>query len=255
MEAKEKLEGKYGWKRFLRDGHQTVVEDTSRLHYNNSELKIFENVESEWPLFFTYLVLEGLFTGDRDQVEEYREKLKRCVIDSCDWDPKHPKAPHYDPENQTQDDPIDSLQDQSDGKLHLPLVPELYYVPKESIEAERQHPHSQDRIPNDNTPLVWALSLYILGNLIYEDLLSPSEMDPLGRRYNVQGKHHDTVIQIVLLAEDESLQSALSTYGLETQTLSQVSQRFTILSPHALAEVYHTLGQNSKLGLTGRPKR
>ncbi|CAO3620778.1 unnamed protein product [Cunninghamella echinulata] len=251
MEAKEKLEGKYGWKRFLRDGHQTVVEDTSRLHYNNSELKIFENVESEWPLFFTYLVLEGLFTGDHDQVEEYREKLKRCVIDSGDWDPENPKAPHYDPEQQAEA----ILQDQKDGKLHLPLVPELYYVGKENIDAERQHPHSQDRIPNDNTPLVWALSLYILGNLIHEDLLSPSEMDPLGRRFNVQGKHHDTVVQIVLLAEDESLQSALSTYGLETQTLSQVSQRFTILNPNALADVYHTLGQNSKLGLTGRPKR
>ncbi|KAI8079740.1 glycosyl hydrolases family 15-domain-containing protein [Halteromyces radiatus] len=249
-EAKEKLEGKYGWKRFLRDGHQTSVEDTTRLHYNNSELKIFENIESEWPLFFTYLVLEGLFTGDDDQVEEYRDKLKHVVIDSSDWDPENPKAPTYNV-----DDNGPTSRQHDSNTLHLPLVPELYYVPCDKIEAERAHPNSQERIPNDNTPLVWALSLYILGNLIYENLLSPSEMDPLGRRYNVQGQTRDTMTQIVLLAEDEELQSALATYGLETQTISQISQRFTILPPRALADVYHSLGHNTKLGLTGRPKR
>ncbi|KAI8335069.1 glycosyl hydrolases family 15-domain-containing protein [Chlamydoabsidia padenii] len=249
-EAKEKLEGRYGWKRFLRDGHQTTVEDTTRLHYNNSELKIFENIESEWPLFFTYLVLEGLFTGDHDQVQEYRRKLKHAVIDSGDWDPENPKAPVY---NDDADGPI--LQTDHDDTLHIPLVPELYYVASEHIDAERAHPHSQDRIPNDNTPLVWALSLYILGNLIYEDLLSPSEMDPLGRRFNVQGQKRDTMTQIVLLAEDEELQNALATYGLETQTIDQISQRFTILPPDALADVFYSLGRNEKLGLTGRPKR
>ena len=36
---------------FLLDGHQTVVEDTSRVHYEHSELVNFENIESEWPLF------------------------------------------------------------------------------------------------------------------------------------------------------------------------------------------------------------
>ncbi|KAI8342265.1 glycosyl hydrolases family 15-domain-containing protein [Chlamydoabsidia padenii] len=253
-EAKEKLEGRYGWKRFLRDGHQTSVEDTTRLHYNNSELKIFENIESEWPLFFTYLVLEGLFTGDRDQVEEYRNKLKNAVIDSSDWDPENPKAPVYNGDDDN-NNTGPTLRTDCDNTLHIPLVPELYYVPSETIDAERANPHSQERIPNDNTPLVWALSLYILGNLIYEDLLSPSEMDPLGRRYNVQGQKRDTMTQIVLLAEDEELQNALATYGLETQTVDQISQRFTILPPRALADVYHSLGHNTKLGLTGRPKR
>ncbi|MFO0171947.1 MAG: glycoside hydrolase family 15 protein, partial [Aphanizomenon sp.] len=54
-----KLAGKYGCKRFLRDGHQTVLEDTERLHYEPGELKQFEDIECEWPLFFTYLVLDG----------------------------------------------------------------------------------------------------------------------------------------------------------------------------------------------------
>ncbi len=36
----KKLCGTYGCKRFLRDGHQTVLEDTSRLHYEPHELKV-----------------------------------------------------------------------------------------------------------------------------------------------------------------------------------------------------------------------
>ncbi|KAI8987987.1 glycosyl hydrolases family 15-domain-containing protein [Mycotypha africana] len=229
-DAKSKLEGRYGWKRFLRDGHQTVLEDHTRLHYNESELKVFENIESEWPLFFTYMVLEGLFSGNMEQVEEYRKKLEFVTIDSLDLT----IAP---------------------ADLHIPLLPELYYVPKESIDAEKANPHSQKRIPNDNTPLVWALSLYLLGNLMYENLLSPSEVDPLGRRFNVKGASKDNVVQLVLLSEDEELQKTLSTYGLETQSLDQISSSFTVLPPQALVDVYGALGQNSKLGLTGRPRR
>jgi phosphorylase kinase alpha/beta subunit len=33
----DKLQGRYGCKRFLRDGHQTVIEDTTRLHYEPSK--------------------------------------------------------------------------------------------------------------------------------------------------------------------------------------------------------------------------
>ncbi|MEQ8961771.1 MAG: glycoside hydrolase family 15 protein, partial [Coleofasciculus sp. C2-GNP5-27] len=49
----DKLQGLYGCKRFLRDGHQTVLEDTTRLHYEPWELQQFEHIECEWPLFFT----------------------------------------------------------------------------------------------------------------------------------------------------------------------------------------------------------
>jgi hypothetical protein len=35
---RRELGGPYGYKRFLRDGHQTVVEDVSRLHYEPEEL-------------------------------------------------------------------------------------------------------------------------------------------------------------------------------------------------------------------------
>jgi GH15 family glucan-1,4-alpha-glucosidase len=38
-EIETKLRGRWGCKRFLRDGHQTVLEDTRRLHYDSHELK------------------------------------------------------------------------------------------------------------------------------------------------------------------------------------------------------------------------
>uniref|UniRef100_A0AAR2IK58 Phosphorylase b kinase regulatory subunit n=1 Tax=Pygocentrus nattereri TaxID=42514 RepID=A0AAR2IK58_PYGNA len=68
-----KLQGRYGCCRFIRDGYRTPKEDPSRLHYDPAELKLFENIECEWPVFWTYLILDGIFNGDPVQVEdEYR---------------------------------------------------------------------------------------------------------------------------------------------------------------------------------------
>ncbi|ENN78641.1 hypothetical protein YQE_04903, partial [Dendroctonus ponderosae] len=44
---KEKLLGRYGCKRFLRDGYKTPKEDPSRLYYEPWELRMFENIECE----------------------------------------------------------------------------------------------------------------------------------------------------------------------------------------------------------------
>ncbi|KAG0245559.1 glycosyl hydrolases family 15-domain-containing protein [Mortierella sp. GBAus27b] len=260
----EKLGGKYGCKRFLRDGHQTVVENTSRLHYDPHELKIFEGIECEWPLFFTYFVLDGLFSENENQVEEYRAKLEPLIIDSATLvdfgqfisdsisesdggrSPRTPTSVGFTTPSSN-----------SEGKLpeHIPLIPELYYVPEHLVEAEKRNNHTQARVANDNLPLVWANSLHTLGSLIYENLLSVAEVDPLGRRFNARkSQWNDTVVQVVLLAEDTNLQSMLSMYGLETQTMEQVHP-ITVSHPQGLKEVYAALGRNVKLGLSGRPKR
>ena len=49
----------------------SVSKDPSRLHYDPAELKLFENIECEWPVFWTYLVLDGLFSGDLVQVRDH----------------------------------------------------------------------------------------------------------------------------------------------------------------------------------------
>ncbi|KAK9761504.1 hypothetical protein K7432_013559, partial [Basidiobolus ranarum] len=248
-----KLGGKYGCKRFLRDGHQSILEDTTRLYYNAHELEIFEHIECEWPLFFTYLILDGLFLGDDELVERYKDAIEPLIVDSIELE--HFGGCVCDPEVPAGRTPPKTPPLSPKARESFPLIPELYIVPKESVEAEKANPGSQARVPNDNVPLVWANSLYILGNLIYDKLLSVSEVDPLGRRFNAQRTHYtDTVVQIALVAEDAALQSQLATYGLETQTFEQVNP-ITISPPNALKEVYATLGMNEKLALSGRPGR
>ncbi|MEW6765780.1 MAG: glycoside hydrolase family 15 protein [Pseudomonadota bacterium] len=214
-----KLQGAYGCKRFLLDGHQTVLEDHSRLHYDPHELKQFEHIESEWPLFFTYLLLNNLFLGKVDEAHYYHEALNRLAIEQ-------------------------------DG-LHL--LPELYFVPADRIETERALPGSQMRQPNENLPLVWAQSLFILGKLIQGGLLHPADIDPLGRRLRLGRRYHRPV-QVAVLAENVEVQAALDQVGIRAEVLEQVSP-IRVAHSCMLSELFGVLGRNGKLGLSGRPPR
>src|SRR5690606_21260295 len=75
-----KLGGNYGCKRFLWDGHQTVLEESSRIYYEHSELANFEHIESEWPLFYTYLYINALFDGAHTTAKYYRQKLESLLV-------------------------------------------------------------------------------------------------------------------------------------------------------------------------------
>lgn len=270
----KKLQGKYGCKRFLRDGHQTVLEDTRRLHYEPHELKVFEGIECEWPLFFTYFILDGLYRKNDEQVAQYRAALKNCLVFSSDWQrpPLMTTVPHAtvsaceSVEDDRKSETSQPSTVQTDSTINhdasspspIALVPELFYVPREFVDLEKQKNHSQQRLPNENVPLVWAQSLYIVGELMYEGLLTPSEMNPLGRHNlpsDVSFRAQNTVVQICLISENAELQMRLlMEYGVETQSADQVAP-ITISSPSVLQDAYSALGANWKLGLTGRPRR
>lgn len=79
-----KLRGKYGCRRFLRDGYRTAKEDPSRLYYEPGELKVFENIECEWPLFFCYMILEACFRGNREMVRFCRLSPSRLIDSLAD---------------------------------------------------------------------------------------------------------------------------------------------------------------------------
>ncbi|MEI6334945.1 MAG: glycoside hydrolase family 15 protein [Methylococcaceae bacterium] len=215
----EKLEGRYGCKRFLLDGHQTVIEDSQRLHYDPHELKQFMAIECEWPLFFTYLLLNNLCAGDDEAALLYRQKLEALLVEQ--------NGQH--------------------------LLPELYVVPLDLIAAEKANPHSQERVPNENIPLVWAQSLFMLGCLIQDGLLSCDDIDPL-ERHKVVKKNQDCKLQIQLLAQDESVQNHLMAYGIATQTLAEIAP-IQIREASELAEAYTHVGRNDRIGLSGRPLR
>ncbi|NOT11733.1 MAG: glycosyl hydrolase family 15 [Methylococcaceae bacterium] len=213
-----KLEGRYGCKRFLLDGHQAAIEDSHRLYYEPHELKQFMHVECEWPLFFTYLLLNHLFSGNAEAAGHYRNKLESLLVE----------------QNAQQ------------------LLPELYIVPKELIAAEKANPRSQERVPNENIPLVWAQSLFILGCLIQDGLLELEDIDPLGRHKVVAQKQ--CKLQIALLAQDETVQNNLMAEDIDTQTLAEIVP-IQVREAIELAEAYTHVGRNDRIGLTGRPLR
>lgn len=214
-----KLAGNYGLKRFLWDGHQSAIEANNRNYYMNSELISFAGIESEWPLFFTFLYISSVFDENASKAKYYRKK-------------------------------IESLMVFRDG---AGLIPELYYVPKQSVQAEKKAPHTQERLPNENIPLVWAQSLYITGLLLDEELINRNDLDPLKLRITTS-KSHKTSIALVVIAENKIIKDNLIKKGVIAESLDEL-RPLDILTADSLMDAYADVGQNKSLGLTGRPKR
>ncbi|NXD91357.1 KPBB kinase, partial [Chaetorhynchus papuensis] len=233
-----KLKGKYGFKRFLRDGYRTALEDRTRRYYKPAEIKLFDGIECEFPLFFIFMIIDGIFKGNPTQVKEYQDLL----------------------------DPL--LQHTPEG---CPVVPKYYYVPADFVELEKKSPGSQRRFPSNNGRdgklFLWGQAVYIIAKLLADKLVSPKDLDPIGRyvppqdqrnismRFSNQGPfENDLVVHVALIAESQRLQVFLNTYGIQTQTPQQV-EPIQIWAQKELVKAYFHLGVNEKLGLSGRPDR
>ena len=167
------LDGRYGMKRFLRDGHQTPLEEGDRLHYEPEELARFEGIESEWPLFHAFAGLEAAFRGAWDEARAYLRRVHETAVTVGGLD----------------------------------VLPELYRVREDDVERERAAPGSCERVPGENVPLVWAESLRVLLELLVGGWLRPDELDPLGRHR--RPPPGEARVQIAVVAEDEEVQRAL----------------------------------------------
>ncbi|XP_070553680.1 phosphorylase b kinase regulatory subunit alpha, liver isoform-like isoform X9 [Ptychodera flava] len=218
MTILDKLQGRYGCCRFLRDGYKTIKEDPCRLYYEPYELKVFENIECEWPVFWCYLLIDGIFHNNKAMASEYREALNDILLTT------------------------------EDGHK---VVPELYYVPADKVDAEYRDPHSQERLPGGKIPQMWGTSLYIVSSLLQESFLQVGELDPLNRRYCTEPKP-DLVVQVAILAEDCIVQQAMLKQDLHLQTISQVAP-IQVHPARVLSHLYSQLGKNKRMGLSGRP--
>ncbi|KAF4110927.1 phosphorylase b kinase regulatory subunit beta isoform X1 [Onychostoma macrolepis] len=233
-----KLKGKYGFKRFLRDGYRTANEDKNRRHYKPAEMKLFDGIECEFPLFFIYMMIDGVFRGNPAQVKEYQELLEALIFQSFEG--------------------------------HA-VIPKYYYVPADFVEAEQKNHGSQKRFPSntgrDGMLFLWGQALYNIAKLLVDGLISPKDIDPIHRyvprqdqrnvsmRYSNQGPiENDVVIHVALIAESQRLQVFLNTYGIQTQTPQQV-EPIQIWPQKELVKAYRFLAINKKLGLSGRPER
>ncbi|XP_037781259.1 probable phosphorylase b kinase regulatory subunit beta isoform X1 [Penaeus monodon] len=237
------LQGAYGFKRFQRDGYGTVVEDKERRYYHASETKEFENIECEWPLFYLFMILEGMFKDSQEQVEQYKAKLSP-LLKKDRW-----------------------------GDA---VVPKYYFIHKNHVNAERHDPGSQPRQPSSQgTPknlFLWGQSVWIIASLLMDKLLHINELDLIrrylpsynrprkGGRYSAfqsktsKGTASDLVVQVVLIAESMRLQAMMATYGIQTQTPHEV-EPVQIWPPRDLVKVYQNLGVSEKIGVHGRPLR
>ncbi|XP_030060239.1 phosphorylase b kinase regulatory subunit beta isoform X1 [Microcaecilia unicolor] len=233
-----KLKGKYGFKRFLRDGYRTALEDFNRRYYKPAEIKLFDGIECQFPLFFIYMIIDGVFRGNPEQVKEYQELLDPVLFQAFE---------------------------------ECPVVPKYYYVPADFVEAEKKNPDSQKRFPSnsgrDGKLFLWGQALYVIAKLLVEELICPKDIDPVHRyiapkdqrnismRYSNQGPlENDVMIHVALIAESQRLQVFLNTYGIQTQTPQQV-EPIQIWPQQELVKAYQHLGVNHKLGLSGRPDR
>ena len=227
-EIMENLEGRYGFKRFLRDGYKTAVEDEKRLHYEPHELKAFEDIECEWPLFMVTVALNALFGGANSV------------------NPDDPNAPH----NILAREYIEKVESVMVLKNGFKVIPELYFVEVDKIKAERDVHGSQERKPGGKIPHMWAQSLYVIAKLVADRLLSPGEIDPLNRRMACH-RPQGTVTQIVLLAEDEEIKERVASHGITCQTIAEVAP-IRVHNARVLSYIYSHLGKNKRLGLSGR---
>ncbi|XP_075884532.1 phosphorylase b kinase regulatory subunit beta isoform X1 [Nelusetta ayraudi] len=233
-----KLRGKYGFKRFLRDGYRTANEDHDRRYYKPAEMKLFDGIECEFPIFFIYMMIDGVFRGNKAQVEEYQSLLDPIIFQSYEG--------------------------------HA-IIPKYYYVPADFVEAEQNVHGSQKRFPSnsgrDGKIFLCGQALYNIAKLLVDELISPKDIDPVHRyvprqdqrnvsmRYSNQGPiENDVVIHVALIAESQRLQVFLNTYGIQTQTPQQV-EPIQIWPQKELVKAYRFLAINKKLGLSGRPER
>lgn len=210
---RRELGGAYGYKRFLRDGHQTVVEDVSRLHYEPEELAQFEGIESEWPLFLAFELVTACCEQRWDEARRLQTQLKALAVEK-------------------------------DGEQ---LYPELYLVPEQVVEQERQHPGSQARIANNNLPLIWTQSLVWLGEMLLEGLILPEDIDPCERR-GPTTLGADAVL-VGLAPDTAAVRQSLVAAGYPIDPNATVP----VLSSEELKRRLKHAGTNTKLGLTGRP--
>ena len=218
------LGGAYGYKRFRRDGHQTVVEDHTRLHYEREELAEFEHIECEWPLFWAYELITACCEERWEEARQWRQRLHEVSLE------------------------------QAEGAL----LPELYLVPESAIAAERQQPGSQLRMANPNVPLLWTQSLTWLSDLLLAGLISPEDLDPTGRR-RPSTLGADRVL-VALVPANSAIAASLEAAGLplahgpsSTTGPSSTNPAIRIGGSQELAMRMAQVGANPALGLSGHP--
>ena len=74
------LEGRFGIRRYLRDGYKTEIEDTTKRFSTEEESYSFRGVESQFPGFFACIALTAQLKGDQALADRYWAKLESLMV-------------------------------------------------------------------------------------------------------------------------------------------------------------------------------
>ena len=206
---KQNLEGYYGYKRFLLDGYQTALEDKNRLHYNLGELRNFEGIECEWPIYFIYEWIDELFSRNTESANRIRLKIEELMVPDQDG---------------------------------YPLVPEFYFVSSDKVEEEKSSSGSQVRLCGGKIPFIWAQSLFIVAGLLQHEFISASDIDPLNRRL-VTVKKPASIVQIVVLSTNQDCQSFADEHNISCSPMWDSGIK--IIDPSVVVQMWKDLGLRS----------
>ncbi|XP_061515026.1 probable phosphorylase b kinase regulatory subunit beta isoform X2 [Anopheles gambiae] len=253
-----RLKGKKGFKRFSRDGYLSRLEDKTRRYYHKGEIKDFEGYECEWPMFYTYMIIDGVFKNNLEQIEEYQMELRKCMHSDNNGDPVVSMC--YAPDG-------DGMYTRSSSQS-LFLWGQSVFIIAQLLTAGLLHINELDPIrrylPSYNRPRKGGRYSAFQRTKIGSALAMNRPVTPphIVERQDqmsdssepARGTATDLVVQIVLIAESMRLQAMMATYGIQTQTPHEV-EPVQIWSSTQLINVYQQLGVNDKIGLTGRPPR
>uniref|UniRef100_A0A3Q4GBE0 Phosphorylase b kinase regulatory subunit n=1 Tax=Neolamprologus brichardi TaxID=32507 RepID=A0A3Q4GBE0_NEOBR len=217
-----KLRGKYGFKRFLRDGYRTANEDKNRRYYKPAEMKLFDGIECEFPIFFIYMMIDG-------NKDYFCLVLCHAIIPKYYYVPADFVEAEQNKHGSQKRFPSNSGRD---GKVFL-WGQALYNIAKLLVDELIS--------PKDIDPI--------------HRYVPRQDQRNVSMRYSNQGPiENDIVIHVALIAESQRLQVFLNTYGIQTQTPQQV-EPIQIWPQKELVKAYRFLAFNKKLGLSGRPER
>ncbi|KAJ4947875.1 hypothetical protein JOQ06_009906, partial [Pogonophryne albipinna] len=207
-----KLRGKYGFKRFLRDGYRTANEDKERRFYKPAEMKA-PSCRQFYPEAGRFIAKDDAESNSLCDRQFYQsvELLRRNTpgVPAC-LQPQRAKKhrPHWLFDGIECEFPIFFIHMMIDGvfrgnqaqvkeyqELLAPIIfqsfeghaviPKYYYVPADFVEAEQSKHGSQKRFPSnsgrDGTIFLCGQALYNIAMLLVDELISPKDIDPIHR--------------------------------------------------------------------------
>ncbi|KAI1726407.1 glycosyl hydrolases family 15 domain-containing protein [Ditylenchus destructor] len=81
------LEGRYGLRRFLRDGYRTELEDATKPYYDEEETHKFQGIENQFPMFLACIALTAgmLVPPECYCIDKEHMKLERDLPNTQDF--------------------------------------------------------------------------------------------------------------------------------------------------------------------------